>query len=430
MEPPRLTGPAPPSEPPPLPPKRASRLPAAAAAVVAVSALLAIWLWRTRSGPAASAGVTHTAVVEQRDFVSTLRLAGTVEAVEAVAITAPMLAGQHFEQLTITKLTPAGTHVHRGDVLVEFDRQSQITAFLDKQAEYQDLSAQIDKKVADEAAARAKDESDLVQAEDALKKAQLEVQKNEILSRIDAEKNQEALSEAEANVKELRTTFDLKRKAAESDIHDLGIQRDRAREVMLHAQDNERRMSVAAPIDGVVVLNNVWKGGSQGEVMEGDQVYPWASFMQVVDPSAMQVRVKVNQEDVGLLAAGQEAVVHFDAYPDMSFPAHLQELAPVGQTSELSNKVRTFTAIYRIEGNNPRLVPDLSAAIDVQLERQAAALVVPRDSVGEAGGRRYVWIKQGSGFQKREVQVGDEGDLDAVIRSGVKAGDVVLRGKA
>jgi HlyD family secretion protein len=341
-----------------------------------------------------------------------------------------MLSGGQIGRLTITKLAKAGSRVHPGDLLVEFDRQDQIKTFLDKQAEYQDLVDQITKKQADEAANRAKDDGELQQAQDQLGKAQLEVQKNEILSRIDAEKNQEALQEAEANLKQLRSTFDLKRTAAAAEIHSLEVQRDRAHEIMLHAQDNEQRMAIHSTIDGVVVLNNIWKGGNMGEVEEGDQVYAWASFMQVVDPAAMQVRIRVSQEDVLALGPGQGAIVHLDAYPDLTFPAHLQELAPMGQTSELSDKVRTFTALYRIEGNDPRLVPDLSAAVDVELSRVPGASVVPRDSIAAEGDRRYVWVKSGISFSKREVQIGMESDLDTVIKSGLKPGDVVLRGKA
>lgn len=438
IERPSVAPPAPPS--PPFSPPPGSRRPrfhstviiALLAAVAAAG--LALYLRRhyarTASADTAEGLPVRTAIAEGRDFVNTLRLSGTVAAVQSLAITAPMLSGSQIGRLTITKLARAGSHVHPGDLLVEFDRQDQIKTFLDKQAEYQDLVDQITKKQADEAAARAKDESELQQAQDQLGKAQLEVQKNEILSRIDAEKNQEALQEAEANLKQLRSTFDLKRAAAAADIRSLEVQRDRAHEIMLHAQDNEQRMAIHSTIEGVVVLNSIWKGGSMGEVEEGDQVWAWASFMQVVDPAAMEVRIKVNQEDILALAPGQRATVHLDAYPDLTFPAHLQELAPMGQTSELSDKVRTFAAVYRIEGTDPRLVPDLSAAVDVELNRVPRALVVPRDSVAVEGSQHFVWVKSGIGFSKREVQIGPESDLDDVVQSGLKSGDVVLRGKA
>ena len=64
-----------------------------------------------------------------------LRLKGTTEAVRMRAILAPVLAGQFVATLTVTKLTASGTNVKRGDLLAEFDRQSQIRDSIDKQAD-------------------------------------------------------------------------------------------------------------------------------------------------------------------------------------------------------------------------------------------------------------------------------------------------------
>ena len=200
-----------------------------------------------------------------------LRFKGTTEAVRTRAILAPVLAGQQVETLTITRLTPPGSHVKRGGLLVEFDRQAQIRDFIDKQADHSKLVGQVLEEQAKENAARAKDETELKQAENNLSKAELELQKVEIDSRIDAEKAQENFAEAKATVEQLRETFELKRKAAEAAIRILEIQRDRTRETMLHAQTNAELMQIHSPIDGIVVLTTIWKQGKMGEVQEGDQ---------------------------------------------------------------------------------------------------------------------------------------------------------------
>ncbi|HLW79036.1 MAG TPA: HlyD family efflux transporter periplasmic adaptor subunit, partial [Terriglobia bacterium] len=308
-----------------------------------------------RTGERASEAAPGTATVERRDFVRTVRLTGTTEAVESRAIVVPRLTGQQFSELVITKLVHAGARVKQGDILVEFDRQNQIKAFLDKQAEYRDLVDQVAKKQADEAAAKAKDETELKQAEDDYKKAQLEMSKNEIIARIDAEKNRETLEETEANLKALRETFDLKRRAALADIRVLELQRDRSKETMLHAQRNEEELSVRSPMDGTVVLNTIWKSGRFDEVQEGDQARSGQSIMQVIDPSAMQIHVRVNQTDLLGLAPGAEAQVRLDAYPGMTFHATLNELDPIGTSSEFSGTVRTFAARFSIRGSDPKL---------------------------------------------------------------------------
>jgi hypothetical protein len=107
-------------------------------------------------------------------------------------------------------------------------------------------------------------------------------------------------------------------------------------------------------------------------VQEGDQVRPGMPFMQVVNPAAMQVRVSANQQDFPSLRVGQTAKVRLDAYPDLVFPARLEQVAPIGEGGSLSGKLRSFVVIVSIAGNDPKLMPDLSAAVDVDVTTQSA----------------------------------------------------------
>ncbi|HEV2178660.1 MAG TPA: HlyD family efflux transporter periplasmic adaptor subunit [Terriglobia bacterium] len=428
--PPRLTT-APPSPEVPAPSPPAFSPKVTFVIVVGAAILtLAVWVvarWRTGEHAGEASPGQRTATVERRDFLRTLRISGTLQAVQSYVITAPEILGQHSNQLTITKLAPGGARVKAGDLLVEFDRQGQIQDFLDRQAEYRDLVDQIAKKQADEATARAKDDTELQQAEDDLAKAKLEMLKNEIVSRIDAEKNRLTLDETTARVKALRSTYDLKRKAAQADIRDLEIQRDAKQSAMLHAQQNEGKMSIRSPVQGIAVLKSIWKGGQMAEVEEGDQVWTGLPILQVVNPATMEVRANVDQVDVPDLRVGQTARIELDAYPGAVFAGKLDELAPVGVASEFSDKLEQFAATFSLEGSDSRLMPDLSAAVDVELRRVPGALVVPRDALLAEGSHMFARLRQGSGFEKREVKIGPLNDTEAVVESGLDAGDVVER---
>jgi multidrug resistance efflux pump len=329
--------------------------------------VIAILFFRIRSASSSDQTAPRIAAAYM-GASQTLRLRGMTAAVAARSIQAPQLAGQQLGSLTITKLIPSGTRVKRGDLLVEFDRQAQLRDFMDKQAQSDDQNEKVIEEQAKELAARATDETEMTQAEDALSKAKLEMEKVELMSRIDAEKAQENLDEAQATLKQLKETFELKRKAAQASIRILEIQRDRTRETMLHAQANSALMEIHAPIDGIVVFNTIWKQGSMGEVKEGDQVRPGVPFMQVVDPAIMEVHVPVNQEDVLGLNLGQRAEVHLDAYSDLVFEGQLESIDPMGISGDFSSKLRKFSATFSIKGHDPRLMPDLSAAVDVNPE--------------------------------------------------------------
>ncbi len=346
---------------------------------ISIGLLITLIVWiggRAYRNPARTTGAT---AILHTESSRTLRLKGTTEAVETRGILAPLLAGQQVGTLTITRLASGGHRVKRGDVLVEFDRQAQLRDFIDKQADYDKLADQVLEQQAKEDAARAKDETELKQAEGSLGKAELEMQKIEIVSRIDAEKARENLDEAKATLQQLRETFDLKRRAAQAAIRILEIQRDRTRETMRHAQSNSELMQIHSPIDGVVVLNTIWKEGKMGEVQEGDQIRPGVPFMQVVDPSLMQVQVLANQEDFLRLQVGQTASVRLDAYPQLMFRGQVEEMAPIGRSGDFSSKIRTFAVIFSIAGSDAKLMPDLSAAVDVDIAAQSG---------GSAGGSK------------------------------------------
>src|SRR5229473_4990334 len=241
-----------------------------------------------RQGRQATNRSESTVRVERKDFSQTLRLNGATQASRSFVVLAPKLEGAQVGSMVITKLVPAGTHVKKGEILVEFDPQAQTKDYLDKKSTYENLVGQVAQKEAEESIARAKDDTAMKQAEDELKRTQLELQKNEIVSRIDAEKNQEALDEAQTTFKQLTETYQLKRAAAAAAIRIQETQRDRALEAMRYAQGNAAKMVVHSPMQGVVVYNTIWLGGRMGTVQQGDQVRPGVPFLQVVDPSQME----------------------------------------------------------------------------------------------------------------------------------------------
>lgn len=407
------------------PPSKPSRNRLFGLLIVLAVVLLVVWrLWPNRGTRAETA--MRTATVVRGDFVPTLRLTGLTAAVRSRVVAAPSLTGGGPNTLVITHMVPPGTHVKQGDLLVVFDPQNQIKTAQDKEADYRDFVDQIEKKTADQAAARAKDDTELKQAENAVHAAEWEMHRNEVLSKIDAEKNQENLEQSRAQLKQLQETYDLKRRAAAADLKLLEISRDRARNDMLHAQNNAKQMEIRAPMDGVVVMNMVWKSGTMGEVQEGDEVRAGMPFMQVMDPSLMQALVKVNQSDAPYLKGGQKAELRLDAYPGLALAARLDSLDNIAVTS-MAPKVRVFAAVFTIEGNDSRLMPDLSASLDVELGHLPNTLMAPRDAIVQEAGKSYAFVRQGSGYEKEEVTVGSTSDMEAEIRSGLKEGDVVLR---
>jgi HlyD family secretion protein len=401
-------------------------------AAVVVAALAAAGLFvHARTPEPRTTSTSADTVVARRDFVRSVRLSGTVEAVEATTISAPRLRGQYNNSLVIMRLVRAGTRVRQGDLLVEFDRQDQLRNALDRRAELNDYEQQIKKRQAEEVAARASDDSTLKQAQSALEKAKLELVKNELLPKIQAEKNTLAFEEAQARLKQLQETYDLKRRAAEADIRILEIRRERSETNMRQAELNAERMLVTSPISGVAVIKTTWKnGGNMLEYEEGDEVRSGQPVVEVVNPEEMRVRARVNQADINEICVGQPVRVGLDAYPDIVLNGAVSQISPIGTQSSLNPKLRSFVVLVLVKDSNPSLMPDLTASLDVELERVPRALVVPRDALTRDGNGYVAMVRRGAALERQPVRVGAMNTHEAVITSGLQEGVRIARNAA
>ncbi len=121
----------------------------------------------------------------------------------------------------------------------------------------------------------------------------------------------------------------------------------------------------------MVALQNVWRNNSLGHAQEGDELWPGSPLLRLFNPNEMQVEVSIEEPDVAALAPGTSATVHLDAFPELSFSAKFDSASPVA-SSAMESPIKTFSAHFRLNQSDPHLLPDLSAAVDIQLPVHAA----------------------------------------------------------
>ncbi len=263
--------------------------------------------------------------------------------------------------------------MRKGDVLVEFDRQQQERKARQKRAECDELDRQIGRKRADLAEQDAKDATKLADAVRKLALARLEMLKNDMLPRLEAQKNALTLEAADSTIAQMRRALACKHAAADLDIQILQAHRDQLDIVARHAEQNAQHMFIKSSVPGLMMYQQMWRGGQFGDPQEGLEVDPGTTLLVVVNPKTLRVRARVNQADLRKLRAGLSATVRLDAYPDRTYGAHLVQVDPIATTSQYSDRVRVFTAIFAIQQTDAALMPDLSAAVDVEFEETLAS---------------------------------------------------------
>ncbi len=311
--------------------------------------------------PAPRVAQAAAAPSETQSVQREIRLTGVLEALRSSKIVVPTIYGPGGQQ-TLTRLVPNGARVKEGDVIAEFDPTQQIDNARDAQGKFEDLSHQVEQKAAQNRADFENRQAALKQAQAALDKALLELQKGPILSDIQRQENEVRAEIARKHVASLKESNAAHDRADAAALRLLELQRDRQKIALDRWQNNIDKLRVRAPLAGMAALQILYRNNTITHPQEGDQLYRGQPLVSIFDPSQMLVRCAVGEPDGTALAAGARARVYLDAYPDLVLPAHFEFASPVA-SSNLGSPIKTFTAIFRLEKTDPRLMPDLSAAV-------------------------------------------------------------------
>jgi multidrug efflux pump subunit AcrA (membrane-fusion protein) len=87
--------------------------------------------------------------------------------------------------------------------------------------------------------------------------------------------------------------------------------------------------------------------------------------------------------------------------------------------------VRNFDVVIALDGTDPRLRSGMSASARLELERLDDVLIVPRAAVFSRDGATVAYVLGGGEPETRPITVGRLGLDQAVITSGLRAGERV-----
>ena len=376
---------------------------------------------------AGTAIVVRTAKVTSGDLRRTIRVGGQTSAREFSNVVAPLLRGpENNRDLILMKVAPSGTLVNKGALLAKIDGQSMQDHVDDLKDTIEAAEADVRKRKAEQGIEWESLQQTLRLAKSAYDKAKLDASAGEVRTEIERQLLNLSLEEAAASYKQQQTDLASKKISQAAELKILEYTRER------HIRHRNRHMidlskfTVNAPINGLAVMSPIFRGGEMGQFQEGDRVSPGQQFMKIVNPNTMQVEANVNQSESGEFRIGQQAKIHFDAFPGLELNAKVYSIGALAVGGWRQNfYVRNVPIRLMIEGADSRVIPDLSASADVLLSTAENKTLVPLSAVEIENGRAVVYVKNGETFERKDVELGLKNDSYSVVESGLRTGDEV-----
>lgn len=246
---------------------------------------------------------------------------------------------------------------------------------------------------------------------------------------------QAALSRAEATVAVTRADA----KVAEADLRS--------------DETNLAKACICSPIAGVVLERNADVGQIVASALQAPVLFTIAE-----DLRQMELRVDVDEADMGVVTVGAEASFSVEAHQGRLYPARIAELRYAPQTID---GVVTYQAILSIDNSDLSLRPGMTATAEIVVERIADALLIPNAALrfappiaaeeGAKGGgllglllprrpsdqqavprdggagTRTVWVLKDATAVPISVETGaTDGTMTAIISGALAAGDKVI----
>ena len=237
------------------------------------------------------------------------------------------------------------------------------------------------------------------------------------------------------------------------------------------SRDSLAKTTIYSPVAGSISSLS----SEVGERVVGTGSFAGTEIMRLANLDNMEVRVKVNENDIINVKLGDHTIVTVDAFPGRKFTGVVNEISSSAITigaqsaaTSASDEVTNFLVKISIKAPEANLRPGMSATVDIETQTVVNVVSVPIQSVTvrAVGGKtseelqlakakeakersgndlevaserdearrsreqldRVVFIKTGDTVKQHKVETGIADNTSIEIKSGVKAGDEVVAG--
>ena len=179
------------------------------------------------------------------------------------------------------------------------------------------------------------------------------------------------------------------------------------------AMEKQEQLAIVAPCDGKVVSVDVEKGDS---VSSGTRV------MTLVESGAgMQLILEIDELDIPMVEAGQQATLSVDALPDITLTGVVQKIAPLGNTE---TSVTTYDVYIELTGEvDSRVLGGMNVSGEIEVSSAQNALLLTSEALKKDGDDWFVQMQSG---EYRRVEIGVMTDSQVQILSGLSEGEIVV----
>ena len=364
-----------------------------------------------------------TIEVKRGEFLDSAQFRGEVKALKSVTISAPAEAGD----LQIVKISPEGTVVKPGDVVVEFDKTKTEQDLAQFRSSLKSAEAEIGQARAQARLTKEEDKTAVLKAGYDVEGAKLEASKQEIVSHIEGEEAKLKLADSEQKLREAET-----KQKSDAALHRATIESkeqasEKAKFDVARAERALGQMSQRAPSPGTISLLQHWGGTGMLTYRAGDHAWPGAAIAELPDATTLRITARVDETERGRLALKQPVSVQLNAIPDRQFTGHIDRIGAIASVDFQGGWPfpRNFMLEIVLDQTDSRFKPGITGDVTVVVDKVPSAIIMPAQALFQKSGQNVAYVWKSGQFEERAIEIGRRSGDRILVAKGVSAGEQV-----
>jgi HlyD family secretion protein len=355
-------------------------------------------------------------------FYNTLTVTGELEAVNSQVISAPSLSrSMPFPKISL--LVDDGKKVEKGELLIQFDPSEVEKLLTDAQNELDIALAELAKATVNNKSEIEDLEADLEMAGISLEISRLKLEQASFEAEIDRKQIELEVENSEIGVEQARREIENRKKVQKEDRGKLELQVKQARDRLEEARETLESLTILAPTPGIAILRENWQ--TREKLQLNDQVYSGWPLIGLPDLTLLKAEAQVNEIDISRVENGQKVNIKLDAYPDTVFAGRVEEIATLAHNKRRGSSVKVFDTTIILDGSDKRLLPGMTVSCEILIDHVPDTLFVPLEALFFKDGDRIVYVKNGTGFDERRIEIGTESENYVIVVDGLEEGESV-----
>lgn len=231
-------------------------------------------------------------------------------------------------------------------------------------------------------------------------------------------------AEHEARAKEAKAQADLIAREAEY---------ERQKDRLIKTTEQLGKTKIYAPADGLVIYATSAKGGggrgapSREPLEEGQDIREREELIYLPTADAVKAAISIHETNLRQVRIGLPVKITVDAMPSKIFEGVVYSIAPLpdAKSKFLNPDLKIYPTDIYLESEGSDLRTGMSCQAEIIVDEYADTVYVPVQAVIRVGGVPTTYVRVGSSFEPREVEIGLDNNRMVRIISGLEEGEVV-----